>query len=31
MFNLLSALQGYVFILPFHYTTLILTCCEILF
>ena len=27
----LSALQGHVFILPFYYTTLILSCCEILF
>ena len=27
----LSALQGCVVILPFYYTTLILSCCEILF
>ena len=31
MFSLLSVLQGCVFILPFYYTTLILSCCEILF
>ena len=31
MFSLLCALQGCVFILPFYYTTLILSCCEILF
>ena len=27
----LSVLQGCVFILPFYYTTLTLSCCEILF
>ena len=27
----LSVLQGCVFILPVYYTTLILSCCEILF
>ena len=31
MFSLLSVLQGCVFILPFYYTTLILSRCEILF
>ena len=27
----LSALQGYVFMLPFCYTAMFLSCCEILF
>ena len=29
MFSVLSILQGCIFILPFHCTTLILSCCEI--
>ena len=29
MFSVLSVLQGCIFILPFYYTTLILSCCEI--
>ena len=29
LFSVLSVLQGCIFILPFYYTTLILSCCEI--